>query len=96
LSNVVSLSGFQCPVGSLAMHAEFGMVEVLGTDGWMRCIEIERVVPIPTEHPDELAAERIDFDEAWVHVRELTPADLAKDIEALRKRDQLLVDTMDA
>jgi len=96
LSNVVSLSGFQCPVGSLAMHAEFGMVEVLGTDGWMRCIEIERVVPIPTEHPDELAAERIDFDEAWVHVRELTPADLAKDIEALRKRCQLLVDTMDA
>jgi len=72
------------------------MVEVLGTDGWMRCIEIERVVPIPTEHPDELAAERIDFDEAWVHVRELTPADLAKDIEALRKRGQLLVDTMDA
>jgi len=96
LSNVVSLSWFQCPVGSLAMHAEFGMVEVLGTDGWMRCIEIERVVPIPTEHPDELAAERIDFDEAWVHVRELTPADLAKDIEALRKRGQLLVDTMDA
>lgn len=96
MSNVVSLSGFQCPVGSLAMHAEFGMVEVLGTDGWMRCIEIERVVPIPTEHPDELAAERIDFDEAWVHVRELTPADLAKDIEALRKRGQLLFDTMDS
>lgn len=96
MSNVVSLAGFQCPVGSLAMHAEFGMVEVLGTDGWMRCIEIERVVPIPTEHPDELAAERIDFDEAWVHVRELTPADLAKDIEALRKRGQLLFDTMDS
>lgn len=96
MSNVVSLAGYQCPAGSLAMHAEFGMVEVLGTDGWMRCIEIERTVPIPTENPDELAAERIDIDEAWVHVRELTPADLAKDIEGLRKRGQLLVDTMDA
>lgn len=95
MSNVVSLTGFRCPAGSMAMHPEFGMVEVLGVDGWMRCIEIERSVPIPTVHPDELAAERIDFEEVWVHVRELTQADLAKDIEGLRRRGQLLVDTMD-
>lgn len=79
----------------MAMHPEFGMCQVLGVDGWMRCIEIERVVPIPTEQPDEIAAERIEIDEAWVHVRELTPADLAKDIAGLRKRGQLLFDTMD-
>lgn len=71
------------------------MVEVLGTDGWLRCIQVERFEPIPIEHQDELAAERIEIDEVWVHVRDLTQADLAKDIDSLRKRGQLLFDTMD-
>lgn len=77
------------------MHPEYGMVDVLAADGWMRCIEIERSVPIPTEQPDEIAAERIDIDEVWVHVRDLKQADLAQDIEGLRKRGQLLFDTME-
>jgi hypothetical protein len=33
--------------------------------------------------------------EVWVHVRELAEADLAKDIENLRKRGQFLFDTVD-
>lgn len=95
LNNVVSLAEYQCPAGSMAMHVEHGMVDVLGLDGWMRCIQIERHVPVPTEEPDELSAERIDFEEVWVHVRELRPADLAKDIKKLRKRGQLMFDSMD-
>lgn len=95
MSNVVSLSGFKCQAGSLVMHPEHGMVEVLGVDGWMRCIQVEHYVPIPVEAEDELAAERIDIEEVWVHVRELKQADLAKDIEAIRKRGHLLVNTME-
>ena len=36
MSNVVDLAGFQCPVGSLAMHPVHGLVEVFSQDGWMR------------------------------------------------------------
>ena len=47
------------------------------------------------ESDDVVFAEHIEMREAWVHVRELVEADLAKDIENLRKCGQFLFDTVD-
>jgi hypothetical protein len=90
LSGVVNLTEYKCRAGAMAMHSEFGLVEVQGHDGWMRCILIERREQMPIEIPGALSAERIEIVEEWVHVRELVEADLARDVEYLRKRGQLI------
>ena len=97
MSNVVGLAGFQCPVGSMAMHSVYGLVEVFSQDGWMRGVVYEHHEELSLAHEsdDVIFAEHIEMREAWVHVRELTVADLAKDIENLRKRGQFLFDTVD-
>ena len=97
MSNVVSLTGFRCPVGGMAMHLEHGLVEVFAQDGWMRGVVYEHheELDLAGEPEDVVFAENIEMREAWVHVRELVEADLAKDIENLRKRGQLLFNTMD-
>ena len=97
MKNVVSLAGFQCPVTSIAMHPVHGMVEVFAKDGWMRGIlyEHHEELSLAGEPDDVVFAENIEMREAWVHVRELTEANLAKDIESLRKRGQLLFNTVD-
>lgn len=97
MENVVSLAGFQCPVGSMAMHPLHGMVEVFAQDGWMRGVlyEHHEKLSLDGEADDVVFAENIEMREAWIHVRELTEANLAKDIEDLRKRGQLLFNTMD-
>ncbi|MHB1104333.1 MAG: hypothetical protein ACYC0C_16475 [Devosia sp.] len=97
MSNVVGLAGFQCPVGSMAMHSVYGLVEVFSQDGWMRGVVYEHHEELSLAHEsdDVIFAEHIEMREAWVHVRELTEVDLAKDIENLRKRGQFLFDTVD-
>lgn len=97
MSNVVGLAGFQCPVGSMAMHSVYGLVEVFSQDGWMRGVVYEHHEELSLAHEsdDVIFAERIEMREVWVHVRELAEADLAKDIENLRKRGQFLFDTVD-
>ena len=97
LNKVVSLAGFQCPVGSLAIHPLHGMVEVFADDGWLRGVlyEHHEELSLAGEADDVVFAENIEMREAWVHVRELTEANLAKDIESLRKRGQLLFNTVD-
>lgn len=97
MKNVVSLAGFQCPVGSMAMHPVHGMVEMFAQDGWMRGVlyEHHEELSLAGEADDVVFAENIEMREAWVNVRELTEANLAKDIESLRKRGQLLFNTMD-
>ena len=97
MSNVVGLAGFQCPVGSMAMHSVYGLVEVFSQDGWMRGVVYEhhKELSLAHESDDVIFAEHIEMREVWVHVRELAEADLAKDIENLRKRGQFLFDTVD-
>ena len=97
MSNVVDLAGFQCPVGSMAMHSVHGLVEVFSQDGWMRGVlyEHHEELSLAHESDDVIFAEHIEMREAWVQVRELAEADLAKDIENLRKRGQFLFDTVD-
>jgi len=97
MSNVVGLAGFQCPVGSMAMHSVYGLVEVFSQDGWMRGVVYEHHEELSLDHEsdDVIFAEHIEMREVWVHVRELAEADLAKDIENLRKRGQFLFDTVD-
>ena len=97
MSNVVGLAGFQCPVGSMAMHSVYGLVEVFSQDGWMRGVVYEHHEELSLAHEsdDVVFAEHIEMREVWVHVRELAEADLAKDIENLRKRGQFLFDTVD-
>ncbi|MDZ7585695.1 MAG: hypothetical protein U0938_12830 [Thiobacillus sp.] len=97
MSNVVGLAGFQCPVGSMAMHSVYGLVEVFSQDGWMRGVVYEHHEELSLAHEsdDVIFAERIEMREVWVHVRDLAEADLAKDIENLRKRGQFLFDTVD-
>ena len=97
MSNVVGLAGFQCPVGSMAMHSVYGLVEVFSQDGWMRGVVYEHHEELSLAHEsdDVIFAERIEMREVWVHVRELAEADLAKDIENLRKRGQFLFETVD-
>ncbi|MBN8780957.1 hypothetical protein [Thiobacillus sp.] len=97
MSNVVDLAGFQCAVGSMAMHSVHGLVEVFSQDGWMRGVlyEHHEELGLANESDDVIFAEHIEMREAWVHVRELTEADLAKDIENLRKRGQFLCETVD-
>lgn len=97
MSNVVGLAGFQCPVGSMAMHAMYGLVEVFSQEGWMRGVLYEHHEELSLSHEsdDVIFAEHIEMREVWVHVRELAEADLAKDIENLRKRGQFLFDTVD-
>ena len=97
MSNVVGLAEFQCPVGSMAMHSVHGLVEVFSQEGWMRGVlyEHHEELSLAHESDDVIFAEHIEMREAWVHVRELAEADLAKDIENLRKRGQFLSDTVD-
>src|SRR5574340_492966 len=97
MNNVVGLAGFQCPVGSLAMHSVYGLVEVFSQDGWMRGVLYEHHEELSLAHESEdvVFAGHIEMREAWVHVRELAEADLAKEIESLRKRGQFLFDTVD-
>ena len=97
LSNVVDLAGFQCAVVSMAMHSVHGLVEVFSQEGWMRGVlyEHHEELGLANESDDVIFAEHIEMREAWVHVRELTEADLAKDIENLRKRGQFLCETVD-
>jgi len=94
---VVDLAGFQCPVGSMAMHSAHGLVEVFSQDGWMRGVLYEHHEELSLAHESEdvVFAEHIEMREAWVHVRELTVADLVKDLENLRKRGQFVFDTVD-
>ncbi len=97
MNKVVGLAGFQCPVGSMAMHPNHGMVEVFAQDGWMRGVLYEHPVELSLagKAMEGLASESIEMRETWVHVRELAEAKLANDIENLCKRGQLLFDTMD-
>lgn len=97
MSNVVGLAEFQCPVGSMAMHSVYGLVEVFSEDGWMRGVVYEHHEELSLAHEsdDVIFAEHIEMRDVWVHVRELTEADLVKDIENLRKRGQFLFDTVD-
>lgn len=97
MNEVVGLAGFQCPVGSMAMHPVHGMVEIFAQDGWMRGVLYEHPVELSLadEAEEGVVSGRIEMRETWVHVRELAEASLAKDIEKLRQRGQLLFDTMD-
>ena len=92
MGNVVNLATHRCRIGSLAMHKEFGLVEIVGQDGWMREIEYEFSEPLSLagEGEEVMYAEEIETRAEWVHVRQLIQADLAADIESLRKRGQLL------
>lgn len=97
MNKVVGLAGFQCPVGSMAMHPNHGLVEVFAQDDWMRGVLYEHPVQLSLADDAEegVSFESIEMRETWVHVRDLAEAKLANDIENLRKRGQLLFDTMD-
>lgn len=92
MGNVVNLATHRCRVGSLAMHKDYGLVEIVGQDGWMREIEYEHSEPLSLagESEEVIYAEEIEMRAEWVHVRSLVHADLVADIESLRKRGQLL------
>lgn len=91
MSKIVELSGYKSPVGSMALHAKYGLVDVFAADGWMRGVVYEHheELGLDGESDEVLFAEEIVFTEAWVHVRELKDADLGKDIEALARRGML-------
>ena len=91
MGKVVNLATHRCQVGSLAMHKDFGLVEIVGHDGWMREIEYEHSEPLSlaSESEEVIYAEEIETRAEWVHVRNLVPTDLAADIESLQKRGQL-------
>lgn len=91
MSNVVSLTGFRCPVGGMAMHQDLGLVDVFAQDEWMRGVVYEHheTRDLAGEPEDVLFVENIEMREAWVHVRELRDADLARDIESLRRSGKL-------
>ena len=93
MGNVVNLATHRCQVGSLAMHKEFGLVEIVGHDGWMREIEYDFSEPLSLvgEGEEVIYAEEIETRAEWVHVRSLVHTDLAADIESLRKRGQLFL-----
>ena len=92
MGNIVNLATYRCRVGSLAMHKEFGLVEIVGLEGWMREIEYEYSEPLSLvgESEEVIFAEEIETRVERVHVHTLVHADLAADIENLRKRGQLL------
>lgn len=92
MNKVVDLAAYKCPTGSMAMHRDYGFVEVFAQDGWMRGVMYEHheELSLDGEPDDVVFAENVEMRETWVHVRELTEANLAKDIESLRKRGQLL------
>jgi hypothetical protein len=92
MGNVVNLATHRCPIGSLAMHKDFGLVEIVGQNGWMREIEYEHSEPLSLaeESQEVIYAEEIELRAEWVHVQQLIQANLAADIETLRKRGQLL------
>lgn len=73
------------------MHKDFGLVEIVGHDGWMREIEYEHREPLSlaSESEEVIYAEEIEMRAEWVHVRNLVPTDLGADIESLRKRGKL-------
>ena len=91
MNNVVSLAGFNCPEGSMAMHPMYGLVEVFAQDGWKRGIlyEHHEELSLDGEAEDVVFAENIEMREAWVDVRELKEANLLADVQSLFKRGQL-------
>lgn len=97
MGNVVNLATHRCPIGSLAMHKDFGLVEIFDQNGWMRTVAYEHSEPLSLagESQEVIYAEEIETHVAQVHVRDLVPADLAADVENLRKRGQLLFNSMD-
>jgi hypothetical protein len=91
MNKVVTLSSYQCPVGSMAMHAEHGLVEVYAVNGWMRGVlyEHHQENDLAGEPEDVIFYEDIEIREIWVHSRELKEADLLKDVQNLVKRGQI-------
>lgn len=73
------------------MHKQYGLVEIFAANGWMRGIvyEHQEELSLDGESDEVVFAEKIVFQEAWVHVGELTEADLGKDIQALARRGML-------
>jgi hypothetical protein len=51
MNNVVSLADFRCPIGSMAMHREYGVVDAI--NGWMRGIHFERREELSLAHESE-------------------------------------------
>lgn len=60
----------KCPVGALAQHAGFGMVDVLAADGHQRTVAL-----LSTGIPS------YDAEERTVPVQALTPVDPAADLD---------------
>ena len=91
MNKVVTLSSYQCPVGSMAMHAEHGLVEVFAENGWMRGVlyEHHQENDLADEPEDVVFYENIEMREVWVHSRELKEANLLKDVQNLVKRGQI-------
>ena len=82
----VAFEGRKCPVGTFAWHAQYGVCEVIASEGlrrqvmWMEPIA-ESDVPDNARLGDEepgwevVSEEFFASFEAWVDVRELRPAD---------------------
>ncbi len=91
MSNVIELSERYYPVGCMALHPDFGIVDVIETDGWRRCIIYQHHEELPLEaEPEEVIfSENIEFRETWVPVHELREANLGKDILLAIKRGEI-------
>lgn len=91
MSNIVDFSSKHHPVGGMAIHPEFGVVDVFAIDGMMRGIVYQHFeeLPLENEAEDVLYSENIEQREAWVHVSTLKEANLEKDIELAIQRGEI-------
>jgi hypothetical protein len=91
MSNVIDFSTRLYPAGCMALHPEYGIVDVLATDGLKRGILYQHCEALSLEGESEevLFSENIEFREVWVPVRELKEADLEKDIEQAIRRGEI-------
>ncbi|MEQ1601277.1 MAG: hypothetical protein HOP04_02175 [Methylophilaceae bacterium] len=91
MGNVIDFSTRLYPVGSMALHPEYGIVDVFAANGFMRGIIYQHceALPLDGESEEVLFSENIEFLETWVPVRELREADLSKDILLAIKRGEI-------
>lgn len=91
MTNVIEFSTKHYPVGSMALHKDYGVVDVFAVDGMMRGVVYQHfeALPLENEADDVIYSEEIEQREAWVHVSTLKEANLQKDINLAIERGEI-------
>lgn len=96
MSNVIDFNTKLHPVDSMVHHPKYGISEVVATEGMMRQIMYPHYeyTEYTDAEPDmdgfvDLCEETLENRDVWVHIRELTQADAAKELVTLTKLGQL-------